>query len=72
MPKVKIGTYSQLQFNVNGKNIEVPVTDIFCEDDKVPKVTKEVGIFDKYSSKKAINSKVKDKYSINEYGEIIR
>ena len=56
MPKVNINTYSNLEFEYNGKIVTSSVKKIFSEDEVVANITKEVGVFDKYSSKKSINS----------------
>lgn len=67
MPKAQIGTYAKFQVELNGKLEEVPVKNIFSEDEYVNNITKEVSVFEKYSSKKPLTDAF-----INKYGEIVR
>lgn len=59
MPKVNINTYSSFEIMNDGTIVRVPVTTIVSEEAVVPNISKEVSIFDKYSSKKNISAKCK-------------
>lgn len=56
MPKATINTYSTFEILADGTIYRAPVTKIFCEDANVRNTSKEVGLFDKYKSKKSIAS----------------
>ena len=60
MPKVEINTYTSFDILADGTVVRVPVTKIVSEDEKVANISKQVNIFDKYSSKKNIAAKCKD------------
>ena len=75
MPKAKITTYPTLKFeDPTGKVVEAPITSIFSEEQQVAETSKEVSVFEKYTTKKPLNGIVNDKpsFTINECGEIIR
>lgn len=57
MPKEFINTYSTYNFSVNGKQQSVKVAKIVSEEAFVKEVSKEVGVFEKFSSKKSINTR---------------
>lgn len=59
MPKANINTYSSLEIMNDGTIVRIPVTNIVSEEVVVPNISKEVSIFDKYSSKKNISAKCK-------------
>jgi len=54
MPKATINTYSTFEILADGTIYRAPVTKIFSEDANVRNISKEVGLFDKYMSKKSI------------------
>ena len=59
MPKVNINTYSSFEIMNDGTILRVPVTNIVSEEAVVPNISKEVSVFDKYTSKKNISAKAK-------------
>lgn len=65
MPKVTIGTYSEYKFEVGGNVLNMPVTKIVSEDDNVRNITKEVSVFEKYSTKKPLSSHAESTSTIN-------
>lgn len=54
MPKATIKTYSTFEILADGTIYRAPVTKIVCEDSSVKNISKEVGLFEKYMSKKSI------------------
>ena len=56
MPKARINTLSS--FSIGGNTVSV--TSVFCEDGTITKnSSKEVGVFNKYASKKSIVAECK-------------
>lgn len=68
MPKEFINTYSTFNFVVNGKTQSVRVAKIVSEEPNVSEVSKEVGVFEKFSSKKTISTKAFAKAEVKEEG----
>ena len=68
MPKEFINTYSTFNFVVNGKQQSARVAKIVSEEAHVNEVSKEVGVFEKFSSKKAISSKIYNRAALKEEG----
>ncbi len=61
MPNVKISTYSGFEILANGEIVRVGVSKIISEEPVVPNTSKEVGVFEKYVSKKSVNEPFKVK-----------
>lgn len=58
MPKELINTYATYNFMVDGKVHSAKVSKIVSEESYVKEVSKEVGVFEKYTAKKTIRAKI--------------
>lgn len=68
MPKDFINTYATYNFYVDGKIQSAKVAKIVSEEPQVANITKEISVFEKYSSKKTIRAKVSASESVKDEG----